>query len=345
VDTQSLYAVADWPRFLGLPRIAGKLKMQAEDFRVEELPRSLPSGEGPHLWLEVQKRGANTDWVAGQLATLASCAARDVGYAGMKDRHAITSQWFSVPVSESKELNWREWDIPDVQVMQAERSQRKLKRGSLNGNRFTIVLRELQGDLDDLESRLSIIKGRGCPNYFGPQRFGHAGRNVPAAVNWLFNGGRLPRAKRSIFLSAARSFLFNHVLAKRVEQDNWDKLLTGEVIMLDGSRSVFHAKPTDQDLHQRCAEFDIHPTGPLAGDGGMLVTDAAASVEIPVLEPYSDLIAALSKARVTADRRSLRLKVTGLEWDIKDQQLMLSFTLPAGAYATTVINELVSADN
>jgi len=316
--------------------------MQPEDFRVDELPQLLPCGEGHHLWLQVQKRGCNTDWVAGQLARAAGCAARDVGFAGMKDRHAVTTQWFSIPFPPRDSRPWDDWEIPDVNILQTRRHHKKLRRGVLKGNRFSIIVRLLEADPDDLESRLERIKYRGLPNYFGPQRFGHRGSNVRRGANWLFNGGRLPHAKRSIYVSAVRSFLFNHVLARRLEQNNWDSLLDGDVVMLDGTHSLFLPDSLDSELEQRCREGDIHPTGPLPGKGGIEPMCAAAALEAEVLEPYGSLLDALGDARFEGGRRSLRLRVGELDWNLGAECLELNFVLPPGAYATTLIDELVS---
>lgn len=335
----------EWPRSLGAPLASGLLRSSIEDFKVEELALLPPSGEGSHMWLLVQKSGANTDWVAGQLARAAGCSARNVGYAGMKDRHAVTTQWFSIPVPPGEEARWNEWVIPDVIILQGVRHQKKLKRGVLKGNRFTIVIRNLQGDLEELNQRLEHVRTRGVPNYFGPQRFGHGGDNVWRGARMLIEGGRLPRAKRSIYLSAVRSFLFNQVLAERVKQNTWDSLLDGEVVVLNGTRSVFLCDQSDVELPRRCHDFDIHPTGPLPGDAGFEAHSDAAALEHAVLEPYRELIAALRSARVEADRRSLRLRVTELEWNIDAGCLELRFALPPGAYATTVIDELVETAN
>jgi len=308
---------------------------------VEELPKHTPSGEGSHLWLEVEKRNSNTTWVAAQLARAAGCAVGDVGYAGMKDRHALTTQWFSVPVPSGGACRPDEWCIPDVRVKRAVQHRKKLKRGSLKGNRFSIVVRNLKGELDDLAPRLTRIRRSGLPNYFGPQRFGHSGNNVRLGARWLLNGGRLPRAKQGIYLSAVRGFLFNQVLAHRLEQGNWDQLLNGDVVMLDGTRSVFICDQSDPELPNRCRQGDIHPTGPLAGNGGCSPQAEAAALEDAVLGEHQDLVDALRRARLHADRRSLRLLVRHLEWEISGDRLLLAFQLPPGAYATTVIDELV----
>lgn len=344
IDGSALWAVPEWPRFLGASPLKGKLRVSLEDFQVEELPLVRPSGEGSHLWVLVEKRGANTDWVAQQLAQFAGLSARDVGYAGMKDRHAVTRQWFSIPAPAKGDLPWQDWNIPGANVLEAVRHAKKLQRGVLKGNRFEIVIRDLRGDHAELDRRLRVLRERGLPNYFGPQRFGFGGSNVREAARSLLEGRRVPRAKRSIYLSALRSFLFNHVLAERVRVDTWDQLIDGDVAMLEGTHSVFHCTLPDADLSRRCAEFDLHPTGPLPGEKGMVPERGALELEARVLEPYQQIVEALRSARVEADRRSLRVRPGNLAWEMTADTLRLAFTLPSGAYATTVLDELVSAE-
>jgi tRNA pseudouridine13 synthase len=334
----------DWPRSMGPPEVSGTLRASPEDFQVWELPLIEPQGSGSHLWLEVRKRDANTAWVAGQLASAAGAPPRDVGYAGMKDRRAVTTQWFSIGLQEAADADWSSWEIPGVTILRAEHHGRKLQRGALRGNRFLITLRTWQGGTEGLEGRIGQAGRVGVPNYFGPQRFGHGGANVERAVRWLARGGRIRRSERSIYLSAVRSYLFNEVLAERVRQANWNRLLAGDVAQLDGSRSTFRADPLDADLEGRCANFDVHPTGPLPGRSrgrrGESVSGAAA-LEESVLEPYGDLVEALHRANVDADRRSLRVLPTGLDWRIDGADLQLEFALPPGAYATSLLRELV----
>ena len=336
--------VPEWPRFLGVPPLRGKLREQPEDFRVEELPLIHPSGEGSHLWLHVEKRGANTDWIAQQLAKVAGISARDVGYAGMKDRHAVTRQWFSMPAPAKEEFPWQQWTIPDATILDASRHGKKLQRGVLKGNRFEIVLRELRGDREDLDRRLMIVRDRGLPNYFGAQRFGFGGGNVREAVRSLNAGRRLPRSRRSIYISALRSFLFNHVLAQRVRDGNWDQLIDGEVAMLDGTHSVFRCVLPDADLSRRCREFDLHPTGPLSGANGLLPEGAALSLENRVIAGFEQIVTTLRNAGAEADRRSLRVHPHELSWEWNEDAVTVQFTLPPGAYATTVLDEIVVAE-
>lgn len=338
----------DWQRQLERPEVTARLRVAPEDFEVRELPLIEPEGSGSHLWLEIRKRGANTQWVASQLAAAAGVAVRDVGFAGMKDRHAVTTQWFSIGLQEGRNDRWREWDIPGVAILQAHRHGRKLQRGALRGNRFRLVLRDLQGATGPLEARLESIRGTGVPNYFGPQRFGRQGANIPAAVRWLERGQRISRNQRSIYLSVVRSYLFNRLLSKRVALGSWDRLIDGDLAMLDGSRSVFPCRLPDPELERRCAEFDIHPTGPLPGRAGKRgnaqAAGEAAALEAAVLQPFELLLKALQGAGVDASRRSLRVVPADLEWRWEESGLALGFSLPPGSYATSVLRELVLTD-
>lgn len=338
------WTVPEWPYALGKPALSGQLRSQPEDFEVEEIPAFEPTGDGAHLWLWVEKTGANTDWVATQLARAAGCPPRDVGYAGMKDRHAVTRQWFSLPWKVGQPAEFNDPGIEGVRVLRASLHEKKLRRGILQGNHFRIRLRQLQGDVTGLVSRIEQIAAQGVPNYFGPQRFGFGGANVTRAARWLEQGGRLPRDKRSIYLSALRSYLFNQVLAERVRRGCWKQLLPGELAMLDGTHSIFLCDPLEEALQQRCHEFDLHPTGPLPGRDGMQPVDAALDAEQAVLRTYADSITRLADFGVDAERRSLRLRVQDLSWELQHDELLLAFRLPAGAYATVVLRELVNAD-
>lgn len=331
-----------WAWALGEPAAHGRIRSVPEDFRVYEMPLIEPGGSGNHLWLEIEKRGANTNWVAGELSKAAGVHPKEVGFAGMKDRNGVTRQWFSVGLQEASRPDPQDWKIEDVTVLQHHRHSRKLKRGTLRGNRFRLLVRELSGDVAGLDSRLQTISGQGVPNYFGDQRFGHGGRNIERARHWLLQGGRIRRNQKSIYLSAARSFLFNNVLSVRVQQGNWNQLIDGELALLDGSRSVFPCDLPDEELEKRCGEFDIHPTGPLPGKGGKLSAGAALECESAVLQPEHALIEALASAGVESARRALRLMPAKLAWEFSDDCLLLEFELPAGAYATSLLRELVT---
>lgn len=337
-------SLPDWNRASGDLETTGVIRAEIEDFRVDEIPIIEPAGEGSHLWLNIEKRNANTDWVAKQLGLAAGVPHRDIGYAGMKDRRGVTSQWFSVALQEAKNTTWQDWDLPDAAVLEARLHRRKLKRGALRGNRFRLVVRQLEGPLDALEMRLQNAKLQGVPNYFGPQRFGHGGRNMNQGTRWLEHGGRLPRNKKSIYLSAVRSFLFNEVLSRRVELGNWDRLVDGEIASLDGSHSTFPCRLPDPELVRRCSGFDIHPSGPLPGLGDSEVSVAAMEIENQALAPHVSLIAGLEKAGLKAARRPLRLVPARFEWEFQRSGLLLNFELPPGGYATSLLRELVSVE-
>ncbi|MBT8040926.1 MAG: tRNA pseudouridine(13) synthase TruD [Gammaproteobacteria bacterium] len=331
----------DWARCLGPPDVSGRLRCRLEDFQVFEKPLITPDGAGNHLWLEIEKRGANTDWVAGQLAAAAGVPRRDVGFAGMKDRHGVTTQWFSIGLQEADNADWENWSIEGVRFLHASRHGRKLRRGVLAGNRFRLVVRELTGNTGGLAERIAVLAANGIPNYFGPQRFGHGGRNVDRARAWLEKGGRVRRQQRSLYLSAARSFLFNHVLSTRVQRGDWNRLLDGEMAQLDGRRPVFSCDLPDVELERRCDLFEIHPTGPMPGRVGRGPERDAAEVENAVLNAERDLIDALARAGADAARRSLRAIPRGLKGVVDDDTLELVFELPPGSYATSLLREII----
>lgn len=331
----------------GTPVMQARLRGEPEDFFVEELPGFEATGSGEHLLLTVEKRGMNTVHAARRIAQWAGVGEVAIGYAGLKDRHAVTRQRFSVhlPRRVAPDPAALQLDDPSgerMRVLEHGWHAKKLPRGALAGNRFVLVLRQVQGDVGTVDARLHTIATRGVPNYFGEQRFGREGDNVAAALA-MFAGRRVAREKRSVLLSAARSELFNRVLAARVEADCWDRPLDGEVWMLDGSRSVFGPQPFDQTLEQRLVDFDIHPTGPLWGRGELRTRGAAAELEHDVLDSRDAgaLRAGLECAGLRQERRALRLRPAGLEWRWLDTAtLELRFSLPPGTYATTVLAEL-----
>ena len=323
----------------GGPPLRAQLRATPEDFRVEEILGYDADGEGEHALLWVEKRGANTDWVARELARYAGVPPLNVGYAGLKDRHAVTRQAFTVQLAGKPDPDWSAFPHAEVGVLAATRHKRKLKRGALRGNRFVLVLRDVQGDRAAAESVLQRLAVRGVPNYFGEQRFGREGGNV-AQARAMFAGRRVERDKRSFLLSAARSQIFNDVLAARVERGVWDAPLEGEIWSLAGSRSWFGPEPFTEVLAERLARGDIHPSGPLWGQGEPPSTDEAGLLERELGQLHADLTAGLAAARMDQERRPLRLLPKELRWRWLDDALELSFELPAGAYATVVAREL-----
>ena len=333
----------DWPRTAVPPLTAATLRAAPEDFVVEEQMPFVLAGAGEHLWLKVRKRGFNTEQVAKQLARLAGVTRREVGYAGMKDRHAVAVQWFSLYLPGRADPDWGA--LPDgMNIVEATRHTRKLKTGALSGNRFEIVLRNCRGDRAAALRRSAEIGTRGAPNYFGEQRFGHGGANI-AEARALFagEGKRCDRKQSGIYLSAARSFLFNAVLAQRVQAGTWDAAMEGDAMILNGTRSFFVPETVDDTIRRRLAEGDIHPSGPLWGRGELPTRAATRALEQAVADEHPDLARGLERAGLDQERRALRVIPQDLqaEW-LDDTSLQLSFGLPAGTYATALLRELAT---
>lgn len=326
-------SVPDWSRAHGTPLFAAIIRQHVDDFFVDEVLGFDFSGDGEHDYLRIEKTSTNTEWLARQLATFAGVPARDVGYSGLKDRHAVTRQWFSVPRWNSPD--WPKLEVEGVRILEQHRHQRKLRRGSHQSNRFHIVLRGDLAGVDGVDARLAVIAAEGVPNYFGEQRFGRGGANLALVEQWA-SGKRLPRHKRSIAISSARSFLFNRGLEQRVNEQSWNRILPGDVVNLDGSGSVFSVDDVDSDLERRCRELDIHPAGLLWGDGAD-TTD--------VDEAQRHWCTALTGARVQAAHRSLRLSLQDFSWDSDAESLTLRFSLRRGSFATAVLRELATISN
>lgn len=329
------------PRAWGDSCTTGIIRQQPEDFQVEEIPVCEPEGAGEHLWLKVRKTGQNTDWVARQLAGRARVKLRDVGYAGLKDRHAITEQWFSVHLPGRPDPDFSDLGA-DMSIIESGRHSRKIRRGALKGNAFRIRLRDVRGDRVGLEARLLQIREGGFPNYFGEQRFGRDSGNLSRAEA-LFDGqlNRVSRSKRSLYISAARSFLFNQVLAERIRQANWNKVVQGDVMQLDGRSACFIVASPDDEVNDRSTRLEIHPTGPLWGRGPTMATEGCLALEQSCLEAYAQFRAGLENVGLKQERRALRVRAGALDWEWSGpSELVLQLQLPKGSYATSLLREM-----
>lgn len=336
--------MSQWPYAHGGPPLCGRLRSVPEDFVVDEVQDIEPDGEGEHLWLRVRKCGTNTDWLSRELAKFCGVKPMDVSYAGLKDRDAVTTQVFTVHLPGQAGPDWSDFQCEGVEVLERSRHRRKLKRGALSGNRFTLVLRDVDGDREQAELCLQAIATQGVPNYFGEQRFGSGGGNVGRAQA-MFAGRRVDRHTRSMLLSAARSHLFNAVLAERVARASWNRALAGEVWSLNGSRSWFGPEPWSEALAERLQRHDIHPSGVLWGRGALPTAEEAGALEQRVVAVYPDLTRGLEQAGLEQDRRPLRLIPQELTWCWLDASvLQLRFGLPPGSYATVVLRELAQGE-
>lgn len=314
-----------------------------EDFSVDEVLGFDPDGAGNHALLHIRKRNTNTDWLARQLAELAGVPLNEVGYAGLKDRHAVTTQYFSVNLSGKKEPDWRSLTTDDIAILDVDRHHRKLKRGNLLENRFRITLRGLAGECGGVEQRLQSILKQGVPNYFGSQRFGLGGNNLMKA-RALFRGElrETDRHLRGLYLSAARSYLFNQALSARVAASTWNCALPGESLLMNGTTSTFTVRILNSEIERKVMTGELHPGGPLWGRGKPACLGEVLALEQSVLADETLFCEGLEKAGMEQERRALRVSARALQWRfVERDSLQLEFALPAGSYATSVLREVV----
>ncbi|MCW9047962.1 MAG: tRNA pseudouridine(13) synthase TruD [Gammaproteobacteria bacterium] len=330
----------------GCPNTKGRLKAQNTDFCVDEIMPIETSGEGEHLWLLIEKDGSNTDWVAQQLAKYCGLKSMAVSYAGMKDRHAVTTQWFSLHLPGMDNPDFSELADGEFKILKMCRHNRKLKRGALSGNRFKIRITELSGDIQSLEEKLRLIEKQGVPNYFGKQRFGRDMGNIYKAEK-LFNRElkKVKKQQRGLYLSAARSWIFNQILSKRIQLNNWLTPMLGEVFMLNGKSACFTNEGESQQsadtLNQRLSNMEINLTSCLWGEGESMATGDVLKLETSIASEFKVLTDGLESARMKQERRALRLVPENLSWRVMDDVLELEFDLPTGTYATMLIRECV----
>ena len=340
-----------WAYAYGKPITHGEIKTSPQDFKVCEQMHIHPSGEGEHIWLLIKKQQQNTEGVAKQLARYAGVAYRDVGYSGLKDFIAVTEQWFSIWKPQGDRVDWADFTMPGVAIVQIAQHHRKIRRGTHTANHFSINVRQISEPSRPLENRLQQIKMHGVPNYFGLQRFGRKLDNM-RRVSALFENVAAPISKkrkdrhlRGLLLSSARSWLFNCILSERIKCDNWQTLCSGEPANLDGSASIFITND-EPDLGERLKQLDIHPTAPLIGK--VSGEEVAAFIDLyqwecKITQPFQNLVDGLSSMGLRYQRRPLRMKVSDFEWQLEDEQLKLSFTLQKGHYATSVLREIVQS--
>ncbi|WP_346829398.1 tRNA pseudouridine(13) synthase TruD [Pseudomonas abietaniphila] len=330
------------PRAYGDALGTAVLKATAEDFQVDEVLDIPLSGDGEHLWLWVEKRGLNTEEAARRLAKAAGVPLRTVSYAGLKDRQALTRQWFSIQLPGKADPQMAAAENDSLKILDSKRHKRKLQRGAHAANGFTLRLTQLQAEKAELDARLEAIKLGGIPNYFGAQRFGHEGGNVGEARHYAERQA-LPEQRnvRSRLLSTARSYLFNRVLAERVANGTWNKAQVGDLLAFTDSRSFFPAGEAEC-TDPRLAILDLHPTGPQWGEGDSPAGGATAALENTVAQSESSLCNWLIKAGMEHERRILRLPIGRLTWHYPEPDILqLEFVLPAGCFATALVRELV----
>ncbi len=331
------------------PTAVATFKFVADDFIVRENLSFTPEGEGTHAYLYIEKTQLNTVWLAEQLALFAKVPLLQVGYAGMKDRFGVTSQWYSINLQGINEPDWESFPLPGVRVLQHTYHPRKLKIGTLKSNSFSLKLRDCSvASRDEIINKLILIKQVGFPNYFGGQRFGFQYSNLAKARDWFAGKYKCKqRQKKSIYLSAVRAMLFNQLLSSRICQFGWHKLIAGEVMTLDGSHSFFSCDEIDEDIIRRFQQGDIHPSLCLWGKG-----ESVAGLEVAILEQqlqaeFSHWCLGLENKGLEMSRRPIRVIPQNISWENQRQDhcLQLHFELPAGSYATALLREIIHVND
>jgi len=332
------------------PQAYAKFKVSASDFIVRETLSFEPEGEGTHAYLYIEKTNTNTEWLARQLARFVGVETKEIGYAGLKDRNAVTSQWFSVNLEIIEEPDWDAFQLDGVKILKKTLHRRKLKRGAIRYNEFEIILRDVVNTTEeDLSNRIKQIQLSGVPNYFAQQRFGHDYNNLTRAVQWFHGSQKIKkRADKSMVLSAARSMVFNQMLSQRIQATGWDKLIDGEIMMLSGTHSIFSAAEIDDKITQRFRLGDIHPTTALWGRGRLSSENQLQVLEQNVADSLSNWCEALEKQGLKQERRAARLFPENISIDFEAvsannclQKITLKFSLPTGTYATAVLREII----
>lgn len=337
------------------PQGKAKFKTRASDFIVREVLSFEPEGEGTHAFLYIEKTNTNTEWLARQLARFVGVEAKEIGYAGLKDRNAVTSQWFSVNLEIIEEPDWNDFQLDGVKILSKTLHRKKLKRGAIKHNEFEIVLRDVQQTTDEaLQNTITKIQSSGVPNYFAQQRFGHDYNNLTRGARWFKGEQKIKkRADKSMVLSAARSMVFNHMLSQRIQAVNWNELMEGEVMMLSGTHSIFPVPEIDNEIKKRFHQCDIHPTIALWGRGKLNSEKQLLALETDVANTLSKWCEGLERQGLKQERRSARLFPENLLIEFEDDSLeaidsechtkniTLTFSLPTGTYATAVLREII----
>lgn len=344
----------NWAYAYGRPDIELGFKQLPQDFQVREALPLIPSCEGEHWWLYVKKVRCHTADVSKALARFAKVSYRDVGYSGLKDYFAETYQWFSIYRPKATPIDWRGFDLVGVEILEIFKHNKKLRRSTHSGNKFQIVLRSdgIAENIQmrcDLECRLKAIKNEGVPNYFGLQRFGLGMSNIEKALEFFSQTNTAPKRfndRQAMWVSAARAWLFNTVLAERVKQGSWNTLQLGEPCNLNSTQSYF-LSTEDDDLEQRLALGDIHPTAPLWGRFSARDKELLGSIALHLkaekacLSELDVFTSGLERMGLAYRRRSTRCLPQRLDWHFEENRLVLKFELLSGQYATSVLRELI----
>ncbi|RYU68048.1 tRNA pseudouridine(13) synthase TruD [Aliivibrio finisterrensis] len=326
----------------GKPVATGKLKQLPEHFIVKEVLGFTFTGKGEHLMVKIRKTGENTKYVANELAKFCGVKSKDISWAGLKDRHAITEQWLSVHLPKSDHLTFALFEAthPGVEILEMTRHNKKLRPGDLLGNSFQLIATEVT-DMEDVLARLEKVKLTGVPNYFGAQRFGHEGNNVTEARRWGRENVRTrDNTKRSFYLSAARSWIFNHIVSQRITEGYFTQPVDGDILLDQNGRTV-NENVTSEENIQKVQNGDWSISAALAGDNQLPTSETALTLEQPQLDAEPDLMALIRGNRMRHERRAVELHPENLSWSAEGDTLTLNFSLTSGSFATVIMRELL----
>ena len=324
------------------PKQTALLKAECADFVVKENLGYSMAGEGEFVAVRVRKTDANTLFVGEKLAQFAGISARNMSYAGLKDRRAVTEQWFSLQMPGKTTPDFGDFQLEGIEILEVTRHNRKIRTGSLDGNYFEILLRDAM-ETDDLKVRLENLSKFGFPNYFTEQRFGRDGHNLTQALRWAKGEIQVKdRKKRSFYLSAARSEVFNLVVSERLKQGVANRVLPNDIVQLSGSHSWFVADEKEDlnVLQLRLEQGDLQLTAPLIGE----TAQPACSLENDIVQQHQDIVNLMKQERLKPTRRPLLMKPKDFNWQFEQAGLRLKFYLPAGSYATALVRELVNIE-
>ena len=324
------------------PKQTALLKAECADFVVKENLGYSMAGEGEFVAVRVRKTDANTLFVGEKLAQFAGISARNMSYAGLKDRRAVTEQWFSLQMPGKTTPDFGDFQLEGIEILEVTRHNRKIRTGSLDSNYFEILLRDAM-ETDDLKVRLENLSKFGFPNYFTEQRFGRDGYNLTQALRWAKGEIQVKdRKKRSFYLSAARSEVFNLVVSERLKQGVANRVLPNDIVQLSGSHSWFVADEKEDlnVLQLRLEQGDLQLTAPLIGE----TAQPACSLENDIVQQHQDIVNLMKQERLKPARRPLLMKPKDFNWQFEETGLRLKFYLPAGSYATALVRELVNIE-
>ena len=324
------------------PKQTALLKAECADFVVKENLGYSMAGDGEFVAVRVRKTDANTLFVGEKLTQFARISARNMSYAGLKDRRAVTEQWFSLQMPGKTTPDFGDFQLEGIEILEVTRHNRKIRTGSLDGNYFDILLRNAM-ETDDLKVRLENLSKFGFPNYFTEQRFGRDGHNLTQALRWAKGEIQVKdRKKRSFYLSAARSEVFNLVVSERLKQGVANRVLPNDIVQLSGSHSWFVADEKEDlnVLQLRLEQGDLQLTAPLIGE----TAQPACSLENDIVQQHQDIVNLMKQERLKPARRPLLMKPKDFNWPCEETGLRLKFYLPAGSYATALVRELVNIE-